>query len=119
MGSPRHLLVALLPFALLAACKGAPPSADEPRKQAEQTFASVCSRCHGVDGKGGISAPGANAPRNFTDPDFQASRSDAQIKDAIRHGKGAMPAFGNLYPDPDLDALVAKIRSFNPGTKKP
>ncbi len=116
-GLRLSLLLASL-WLVVAGCKKA-PSSDESSAQAETTFASVCARCHGVDGKGGIAAGSSNAPRNFTDAEFQKSRTDAQLKDAIRKGKGAMPAFGNLYPDPDLDALVAKIRSFNPATKKP
>jgi mono/diheme cytochrome c family protein len=84
----------------------------------EQTFASICARCHGSDGKGGVpAAEGANAPRNFCDAAFQAARSDAQLKEVIRKGKGGMPAFGNLFSDAELQGLVHKIRSFNPAAK--
>ncbi|MES1178572.1 MAG: cytochrome c [Myxococcales bacterium] len=85
---------------------------------AAQTFTKICARCHGSDGKGGVPAmEGSNAPRNFCDAAFQASRTDEQLKQVIRQGKGAMPAFGNLFSDADLEGLVLKIRSYNPDPK--
>ena len=60
---------------------------------------------------------GSNAPRNFCDAAFQASRTDEQLKQVIRQGKGAMPAFGNLFSDEDLQGLVLKIRSYDPAAK--
>ncbi len=104
--------------ALLAAgCHRA--QADPAAANAEQTFVSVCAKCHGADGKGGVpAAEGANPPRNFCDASFQASRSDEDLKQVIRKGKGGMPAFGNLFSDADLLALVHKIRTFNPPAKE-
>jgi len=89
-------------------------AADEARADGEKIFSSVCSRCHGADGKGGIAAGGTTPPRNFCDHAFQASRSDQDLKIVIRKGKGAMPAFGDLFSDSDLTGLVQKIRSFDP-----
>jgi hypothetical protein len=66
------------------------------------------------DGKGGIASGGANAPRNFCDAAFQTSRTDDDLKCTIRMGKGAMPAFGNLFSDTDLQGLVHKLRTFDP-----
>ena len=60
---------------------------------------------------------GSNAPRNFCDAAFQASRTDEQLKQVIRRGKGAMPAFGNLFSDAELQGLVLEIRSFDPNRK--
>ncbi|HEY1535532.1 MAG TPA: cytochrome c [Polyangiaceae bacterium] len=91
---------------------------DPAQENAEQTFVSVCAKCHGSDGKGGVpAAEGANPPRNFCDASFQASRSDEDLKQVIRKGKGGMPAFGNLFSDAELLALVHKIRCFNPASK--
>jgi mono/diheme cytochrome c family protein len=87
-------------------------------QNAEQIFASVCAKCHGADGKGGVpAAEGQNPPRNFCDARFQASRSDDDLKQAIRKGKGGMPAFGNLFSDAELRALVRRLRSFNPAAQ--
>ncbi len=101
------------------ACQRGRTGPEQAAQRAEQTFNTVCGRCHGADGKGGVAPEGSNAPRNFCDAAFQASRTDEQLKQVIRSGKGAMTAFGNLFSDPDLQALVVKIRSFDPGAKKP
>lgn len=75
-------------------------------------FASTCARCHGPDGKGGPpTGPGQPAPRNLTDPAFQAARSDAELRAVITGGKGGvMPAFGAVYSAEQIDALVAHVR---------
>ena len=99
-----------LPFVLLLGChraeKNAPPSTAE-------VYASTCARCHGASGKGGLALGGMPPPRDFTDSAFQASRSDTQLKEAIRSGKPpGMPAFGTILDDAQLTGLVAQIRSF-------
>ena len=106
-------LLMLLAASALAACHHA-DAATESTQNAEQIFNTVCARCHGADGKGGIAAGDAAAPRNFCDSVFQASRSDDDLKEVIRKGKGGMPAFGNLFSDSDLAALVRKLRTFDP-----
>ncbi len=117
-------LAAIRAACLAALCWGTPAckhssAPDSATENAERTFSTVCARCHGSDGKGGVAPEGSNAPRNFCDAAFQAARSDEQLAQVIRGGKGSMPAFGNLFPDADLRALVRKVRSFNPDPKKP
>jgi mono/diheme cytochrome c family protein len=83
--------------------------------EAKQLFDSICGRCHGSDGRGGVpSAEGQPAPRNFCDAAFQADRSDADLKNVILHGKGPMPPFAALFDDSQATLLVAYVRSFNP-----
>jgi mono/diheme cytochrome c family protein len=104
--------------ALLSAGCHRSEGGDPAAGNAEQTFASVCAKCHGADGKGGVpAAEGANSPRNFCDASFQAGRNDKDLKQVIRKGKGGMPAFGNLFSDAELLGLVHKIRCFNPASK--
>jgi mono/diheme cytochrome c family protein len=50
-----------------------------------------CIRCHGVDGRGVWDIP--KVP-NFTDPRWQASRSDAEVIRAILEGRGGAPERG-------------------------
>lgn len=102
-----------------AACQRTGSGPEPAAERAERTFITVCGRCHGADGKGGFAAEGVNPPRNFRDAVFQATRTDEQLKQVIRAGKGAMPGYGDLFSDVDLQGLVAKIRSFDPGAKKP
>jgi len=109
----------LILLAAAPACQRSGTGPEQAAERAEQTYRKVCGRCHGADGKGGVSVAGVNGPRNFCDRAFQASRSDEQLKQLIRTGKGAMPGYGSLLSDLELAGLVRKIRSFDPGTKKP
>jgi mono/diheme cytochrome c family protein len=111
-------LVAFLACWAETGCNRALENDAQAMASAEETFAKVCARCHGTDGKGGVGPEGSNAPRNFRDGTFQANRTDEELKLAIQKGKGGMPPFGDLFSDPVLAALVRKVRSFNPRAKQ-
>jgi mono/diheme cytochrome c family protein len=103
----------VLPVALPAGCKRK-EVAGNTGAEAKHLFDSVCARCHGSDGRGGFpSAEGQPAPRNFRDPAFHSGRTDAELVNAIRNGKGAMPPFGAMFDDTQTALLVSYIRSFN------
>ncbi len=89
--------------------------------QAQAMFNTVCVMCHGPDGTGnGPAAASLNPkPRNYTDPAWQASVTDDQIKDIILKGGAGvgkspmMPGQPQLGDHPDvLDGLVKIIRGF-------
>jgi mono/diheme cytochrome c family protein len=108
------LLVSLGVLPLQLACKGG-GSGEDAHAERKQLFDSVCGKCHGSDGRGGVpAAEGLAPPRNFVDAQFQASRTDEQLREAIVKGKGPMPPYGKLFDEPQLAQLVAHIRSFNP-----
>lgn len=100
------------------------PSRSQPRSsasQAEAMFATVCVTCHGTDGTGtGPAAASLNPkPRNYTDPQWQASTTDDQIKEIIlKGGQGVgkspmMPGQPQLADQPEvLEGLVKIIRGF-------
>lgn len=73
-------------------------------------FKQTCSMCHGADGKGyaALKTP------DFTDPKWQASKTDKEIAGIIKNGKQGtmMQAFGNKLKDDEIDAIVKQIRSF-------
>lgn len=90
-------------------------------EKAQQMFATVCATCHGADGSG--NGPAAESlqpkPRNYTDPAWQASVTDDEIRKTIllggqRVGKSPlMPGNPQLEDDPEtLDGLVRIVRSF-------
>ncbi|HSN26256.1 MAG TPA: c-type cytochrome [Kofleriaceae bacterium] len=96
------------------------------QQEAQQTFDTVCSVCHGKDGRG--DGPGAAAlnpkPRNYTDKAWQKSVSDEQIKNTILMGGAAvgkspaMPAQPQLREKPEVVAgLVKIVRGFGEGTQ--
>ena len=130
----RRCLIAL---ALCAACgknekppppsnthinqESGPSSKQPPGGDAKAYFQQTCSLCHGADGTGnGPMAAQLNPkPRNYTDPNWQASVTDDQIKEIIVGGGAAvgksisMPPNPGLQKDPAmLEGLVKIIRGF-------
>ncbi len=99
----------LLWAALLSAA-----SPDE-RLSVEALFRKHCAVCHGSDGKGNQ----AYEPPDFTDRQFQKSIRDAEIREAIRNGSGAMPPFKDKLSDREVKALAGKVRSFRKKREKP
>jgi len=79
-------------------------------------FTKNCAACHGTDGKG---FPALKTP-NFTDPKWQSSTKDKEMREVIKNGKKgtAMPAFGAQLKDEEISAVVAYIRSLNSSKKK-
>jgi mono/diheme cytochrome c family protein len=78
--------------------------ADSPT-DVRQLFASTCGFCHS---NGGRSA--GKGPKLMDSP-----HSDDFTRDRIKHGKeGAMPAFGEVFSDAQIDAIVKYIRSLKP-----
>jgi mono/diheme cytochrome c family protein len=93
----------------------------DPVAQAQDMFGNVCAMCHGVSGAGdGPAAANLNPkPRNYTDPTWQASVTDDQIRKTILEGGQAvgkspmMPGQPQLKDQPEvLDNLVKMIRGF-------
>jgi len=92
-------------------CKRSQAATSESREM----YANTCARCHGADGMGGppLSEAGPS-PQNFRDHTFQMARTDDQLKQTIKNGKGTgMPAFGALLTDEQVALLVVHVRSFD------
>lgn len=90
-------------------------------EQAQNMFVTVCATCHGADGTGNGPASETLSvkPRNYTDAAWQASVTDAEIRNIILKGGQAvgksalMPGNPHLEGQPEvLDGLVQIIRSF-------
>lgn len=102
------------------AARGDQPTAT-PVVEAQQLFGTVCATCHGSGGMG--DGPAAESltpkPRNYSDPAWQASVTDADIAKIIVEGgqavgkSGMMPAQSQLKERPEVVAeLVKLIRGF-------
>jgi mono/diheme cytochrome c family protein len=128
------ILVALSGCGQKEADKQAPQAGPSPTAQAEPGKSSAaameeaknlyqmrCAICHGQTGKG--DGPGAASldpkPRNYSDKTWQASVTDADLKQVIVKGGAALQKSPVMPPNPDLeqkpqvlDALVAMIRGF-------
>jgi mono/diheme cytochrome c family protein len=101
---------ATLGACLLSVCNRQPEEA-KPKADGALIFSTTCARCHGVDGCGGdmIGLPVRKRICNA-----QASLSDQQLKQFIKQGQGAMPAFGEELNDEQVEAVVRHLRSLNP-----
>jgi mono/diheme cytochrome c family protein len=117
-------LVTAIALTLASACSKdsqPPPGQDSQLLQAQATFNTKCARCHGINGngKGPFSDSLLPKPQNYTDPVWQASVTDDEIKEIILRGginmgkSPAMPGIPTLKNRPEeLEGLVKLIRSF-------
>jgi mono/diheme cytochrome c family protein len=82
-------------------------------RAADALYSVSCSSCHGRDGRGQGSGrpPGAVLP-DFSSAEFQKQRTDAELLQVIRDGRGMMPAFGKQVNEQGQSALVSRIRRF-------
>jgi mono/diheme cytochrome c family protein len=89
----------------------AAPQASTPGPQAspndidgETMFATSCGWCHQQGGRAAGRGPKLAGDK----------RSDEYLIDRIKHGKGgAMPAFGRVFSDGQIIAILAYIRSLD------
>jgi mono/diheme cytochrome c family protein len=83
-------------------------------------FEKNCASCHGAGGKGdGVAAASLNPkPRDLTDKTYMAGLKDEHIINTIKKGGAAvgksplMPPFGAALKDPDIQDVVAFLRSL-------
>lgn len=125
MGPPMRSPVIAIALALAAAAgacskRSEPPSGGEP-SPAQVLYETKCAICHGITGAG--NGPNADQfkprPHDYTDPAWQASITDDEIKKIIVKGGAnlgmspGMPSHTLLRDRPEiLDGLVAIIRDF-------
>jgi cytochrome c len=83
----------------------------------QRIFQTRCFVCHGRDGRGsGPASQGlSQKPQDLTDPSWQRSVTDDQIKTVIRAGGAILGKSGAMPPNPDLSdddlhALLAYVR---------
>lgn len=91
-----------------------PSGAATPEAEARQLFAGRCSPCHGAEGAGdGAAAAAINPhPRNFHDPTWQSTVTDAQIENIIRVGGAAVGKSPAMPPNPDLASKPAVVTAL-------
>jgi len=77
-------------------------------------YAEKCSLCHGPTGHG--DGPGAAAlnpkPRNHTDGSYMNARTDEQLLEVIKNGKGNMPPWGTTLTDEQMHAVLKHVRTL-------
>jgi mono/diheme cytochrome c family protein len=104
-----------------AAAPAAVTITPEARAEAEQTFTTLCSTCHGPqgDGNGPAAAAFPVKPRNFHDVTWQKSVDDAHIEKTILEGGASVGKSPLMPPNPQfaqkpavIAALREKVRGF-------
>ena len=106
----RNLLAMVLSMTMFIASTVSVGSAQAANSSAAGIYKTNCVSCHAADGRGSAVGKSLHAA-DFHSPQVQ-QQSDAQLGDAITHGRGNMPAFGNSLTKVQIDALVKYIRSF-------
>ncbi len=108
-------ILALLPLLLAAALtvSAIPAQAQQPAAPApengelnvEQLFATTCGWCHSDGGRAAGKGPQL----------MDTKRDDDFIRNRIKNGKeGAMPAFGAMFSDAQIDEIIKYIRGLKP-----
>jgi cytochrome c553 len=107
----KKTMAAVLSLALLSL--GARAEVD---KKTERTWKAKCASCHGADGKGETDQGKKAGIPNYTDPAFQKSKTDDQLKAAIANGvktdKGEMEGYKDKLSAEETENLVKLVRSF-------
>jgi mono/diheme cytochrome c family protein len=93
------------------------PEALAAKAKAQEIFASTCSPCHGVNGaaNGPKSESLRPPPRNFQDPGWQGSVTDAYIEQITVEGGEAVGKSAAMPAQPDLanqPAVVKALRQY-------
>jgi len=90
------------------------PAAVAAKEEAKQVFATTCSPCHGVNGaaNGPKSSGLVPQPRNFQDPGWQQSVTDAYIEKVIVVGGEAVGKSATMPPHPELADKPLVVKSL-------
>ncbi len=105
MKLPPAVLALSLSYAALAQAQAATPARDNAPLDVDQLFASTCGFCHSDGGRAAGKGPQLMNTR----------RDDDFIRNRIKNGKpGAMPAFGAMFTDAQIDQIIKYIRSLKP-----
>ena len=72
-------------------------------------FDNNCAVCHGQDGRGAVKLP--NLP-DFSQDDFQDSKSEGLLMSSVINGRNSMPAFGTVLTQSQIKGLVSFVRHF-------
>jgi mono/diheme cytochrome c family protein len=95
-----------------------PSSADAQATPAVRVYRATCLKCHDTDGKGEIARDVMPKVPDFTDAQWHASRSDAELSRSILEGKGkSMPPMRAKLGPVDVAQMVAFVRAFRGGNQ--
>ncbi len=100
------------------------PTRADPKKTVDGALVfGNCNMCHGSDGWG-LGKSGHKLqphPANFHEPRRIFNRSDAKLRQVLKHGiyGSAMPPWGDILSDAEINHVVAYLRAFSYTTSPP
>ena len=113
MTKPR--ILAGLVLGAFAALGVAAWAAEPPASHPSELFKKYCAKCHGDDGKADTMKGRYLKARKFTDAEWQAGESDAELIKSVTDGKEDMPPFGKKLTPEQIESLVKNdVRGFVP-----
>ncbi len=102
---PPTLLAMSLGSAMPVLAQSANAAPDNAPLDVHQLFATTCGWCHSDGGRAAGKGPQL----------MNTQRSDYFIRNRIKNGKeGAMPAFGSVFNDAQIDQIIKYIRDLKP-----
>jgi mono/diheme cytochrome c family protein len=76
-------------------------------------YSEYCAKCHGDDGTARTPKGKQLMARDFTDEEWQSSKSDAELVKTVSKGGEDMPAFGKKLSKEQIESLVKDdVRGF-------
>lgn len=94
----------------LAGCGGDPSSG---AKDGRAVFQSLCTSCHGAQGKPPAAMVTRLGVRDLTDPEFRAKVTPGLVEHQVRAGSKSklMPSFEGVITDAQIEAVAAFVAS--------
>lgn len=83
-----------------------------PDKKTERTWKAKCASCHGAEGKGDTDQGKKLKVKDYTSAEWQASKTDDQLKKAIADGVPDMDGFKGKLDEEQIGNLVGFVRSL-------
>jgi mono/diheme cytochrome c family protein len=98
-------LTASLAGTLPAQSQSATSAPDSGQLEVKQLFATTCGWCHSDGGRAAGKGPQL----------MDTKRDDDFLRNRIKNGKaGAMPAFGTMFSDAQIDEIIKYIHELKP-----
>jgi mono/diheme cytochrome c family protein len=115
---PTLALFCALALLVIAGCNAEPRKTDaelglDPTQAiGRHVFDAQCARCHEPYSSHGLHGPSL---RNLYKKEYLPSgqpANDDRISEVVMRGRAKMPAFGGTISDPQLDALLAYLKTL-------
>jgi mono/diheme cytochrome c family protein len=90
-----------------------PPSPAAGDQHPSALFLEYCAKCHGQDGTANTPKGKQLMARDFTDAEWQSSKTDAKLIKTVTEGGEDMPTFGKKLTKEQIESLVKNdVRRF-------